>query len=521
MTGSKQQMNINLSLKEQYVKTEGYYPTNDKEQVTYKLDSDTKIIKSDSTPILKSGYEVIYDSNTPSSCSVANTKETHYTYESVEITNEEPSCEGYLFKGWEIVTNVTKVNSDIFIMPSNDVTIRGTWTKQTLAKTMDGTIHERETLYKVVQRNAEEGIIASEYTGEVTDTYDEQGNENIYYYKGENPNNNVIFGNFCWQIVRTTATGGVKMIYNGVPTDGTCNNTGTNSQIGTSKFNSNYNSPAYLGYMYNKVYTYNLEYNSGAATSGSLYGTDVEYDGENYTLINTSTTKDATHHYTCNNTTGSCSTVRYYYYKSYYIVLDGAQNIEEALNEMLKNDNVNSTNSTIKTTIDNWYSSNMTSYTDYLEDTVFCNDRSISNLGGWNPSGGSLTTYLYFGANSRDTANLKCINETDRFSISNSKAKLTYPVGLLSMDETLLGKTTSKYSSNNYYLNTGSYYWTGSPSPFGNYNAREYGVNSSGNLDGGRVDYTKGVRPAVSLIPGTVYSDGDGSKNNPYVVETN
>ena len=188
---------------------------------------------------------------------------------------------------------------------------------------------------------------------------------------------------------------------------------------------------------------------------------------------------------------------------------------------MLKNDNVNSTNSTIKTTIDNWYSSNMTSYTDYLEDTVFCNDRRISNLGGWNPSGGSLTTYLYFGANSRDTANLKCTNETDRFSISNSKAKLTYPVGLLSMDETLLGKTTSKYSSNNYYLNTGSSYWAGSPSRFNDFNAYEYDVYSVGDLYGYSVRHTYGVRPAVSLIPGTVYSDGDGSKNNPYVVETN
>ena len=186
---------------------------------------------------------------------------------------------------------------------------------------------------------------------------------------------------------------------------------------------------------------------------------------------------------------------------------------------MLKNDNVNSTNSTIKTTIDNWYSSNMTSYTDYLEDTVFCNDRSISNLGGWNPSGGSLTTYLYFGANSRDTANLKCINETDRFSISNSKAKLTYPVGLLSMDETLLGKTTSKNSRDNYYLKTGSYYWAGSPSYFNL--AYECNVYSDGYLSNRSVGDTLGVRPAVSLIPGTVYSEGDGSKNNPYVVETN
>ena len=37
----------------------------------------------------------------------------------------------------------------------------------------------------------------------------------IYYYRGDVDNNNVLFGDFCWKIVRTTNTGGVKLIYNG------------------------------------------------------------------------------------------------------------------------------------------------------------------------------------------------------------------------------------------------------------------------------------------------------------------
>lgn len=37
----------------------------------------------------------------------------------------------------------------------------------------------------------------------------------IYYYRGNVDNNNVIFANKCWKIVRTTETGGTKMIYNG------------------------------------------------------------------------------------------------------------------------------------------------------------------------------------------------------------------------------------------------------------------------------------------------------------------
>lgn len=56
----------------------------------------------------------------------------------------------------------------------------------------------------------------------------------IYYYRGAVINNNVIFGGFCWQIVRTTNTGGVKLIYNGTPTDGTCVSTGSASMLSTT-----------------------------------------------------------------------------------------------------------------------------------------------------------------------------------------------------------------------------------------------------------------------------------------------
>ena len=53
------------------------------------------------------------------------------------------------------------------------------------------------------------------YTGEGADTYANP----VYYYKGNVQNNNVLFGGFCWKIVRTTETGGVKIVYNGVQKD--------------------------------------------------------------------------------------------------------------------------------------------------------------------------------------------------------------------------------------------------------------------------------------------------------------
>ena len=53
----------------------------------------------------------------------------------------------------------------------------------------------------------------------------------IYFYRGghESVYNHVIFANYCWRIIRTTNTGGIKMIYNGEPTDGECINHPTSS----------------------------------------------------------------------------------------------------------------------------------------------------------------------------------------------------------------------------------------------------------------------------------------------------
>jgi len=114
--------------------------------------------------------------------------------------------------------------------------------------------------------------------------------------------------------------------------------------------------------------------------------------------------------------------------------LSDGKSVEDALNEMLYNNDVNTNNSLIKTAIDYWYANNMTAYTKYLEDTVWCNDRSMSNqsTNGWNPNGGSTSTYLYFKSVNDDT-NLTCKNKNDRFTVNeaNGNGALTYPVGLL------------------------------------------------------------------------------------------
>ena len=375
-----------------------------------------------------------------------------------------------------------------------------------------------QTLYNVLRGEATAGTYAAEYTGSHQDSMAGVGTKKIYHWKADDDTEgrvildkwNVIFGGFCWQMIRTTDTGGVKLVYNGPPNNGQCNNEGTSQQIGTSKFNTSYNSPAHVGYMYNPSTLITYKANS-AATSGSLFGKGVSYSGGTYTLTNTSTTYDGNHHYTCNNATGTCSTVRYYYSSYYYTEINDGRTIEECLEDMLSADNVNQTNSDIKATIDNWYQNNMISYTNKLEDTIFCNDRSISNLGGWNPNGGSKTSHLEF-KNANENSDLSCTNITDKFSISNNKAKLTYPVGLLTYPETYLLK-------NYILLVTGQDYWLGSPYFFYKDSAFEHSIFFSGDVSNDRVDGTFGVRPAVSLTPGTEYTSGTGSKSDPYIVQ--
>ena len=71
------------------------------------------------------------------------------------------------------------------------------------------------------------GAISSDTNGKGVYTLSKTSNTAypVYYYRGEVENNNVIFANFCWKIIRTTNTGGVKLIYNGTPSNGVCNNT--------------------------------------------------------------------------------------------------------------------------------------------------------------------------------------------------------------------------------------------------------------------------------------------------------
>ena len=366
----------------------------------------------------------------------------------------------------------------------------------------------------------------------------------IYYYRGAVDNNNVKFGGFCWKAIRTTDTGGVKVIYNGEPDgSGNCTNiTGESTQIGKSGFNSSIDSPADVGYMYGTRYTTTFKTSSNLARSYK-YGNDVTYSNGTYTLSDTITSTGTwsidyntlnNNHYTCFSTGTTCSTVYYVYHTSssaaYYITLTNGKKVEDALNEMFNETSINTTNSTAKTEIDTWYNTNLLSYTSYIEDTIYCNDRNIRELNGWNPNDGDVIKNLVFSSTlvtfSNETSPLTCSRELDRFTVSSSlgNGALTYPVGLITSDEVILagGESGSEGDNTTYYLYTNQDYWSSSPHHFYLTYAIGIGIGNSGNIFIGNYNgYYCGLRPVISLKSTNVVESGDGTATNPYVINTN
>ena len=355
----------------------------------------------------------------------------------------------------------------------------------------------------------------------------------IYYYRGRVENNNVKFAGFCWKAIRTTDTGGVKLIYNGEPNgSGNCTNTtGYVTTMGAGKYNLNSNSPAYVGYMYGTVYNTSQKPSSDF-TNSYIFGNDVTYSNGTYTLTNTISTTGTwsndrntikNYHYTCLNSSSTCSNVYYIYYDSsseiYYITLTSGKKVEDAIAEMF----INTTDSNVKNSVDNWYRNNLTSYTSYIEDTVYCNDRSTSGLGGFNPDGGELSQSLFFGPYIRSfstyTPTLECSRPLDRFTVSsaNGNGALTYPVGLITSDEVMYAGAKYNLSNNCSYLNNANEYWFLSPWYFSSSSQMMY-FNSSNRFDFQVTTNGGGYRPVISLKSTVVVESGDGTSTNPYMI---
>ena len=185
----------------------------------------------------------------------------------------------------------------------------------------------------------------------------------------------------------------------------------------------------------------------------------------------------------------------------------------------------NTTNSDIKTVLDKWYNSNLSSHANEIsKEAGFCGDREMRTGYSWSsqPSG-----YSYYKAYERlgtdKVADLKCSNISDLYTIHESTKgnhALTNPIGLITADEISMAGGVYGQNNNNYYLYNNANYWTMTPASFSGY-ANVFFIYEGGNLNiaNWSVANTKtGVRPVINLDSNVTIKSGNGTSSTPYEI---
>ena len=154
-SGSSVTMTIDIQLKDEYINEFSLYQTNIKEEVSSEINGIKEEVSETDTPILSNSFTVTYDKNTPEGGlvvgDVPNTKE-YSVFDTVEISNDSLSCDGYQFQGWEVVNkeDVAMIGSNAFQSSGENITLKAIWTKVSIQKSMDGVVYQGEPIIKEI-----------------------------------------------------------------------------------------------------------------------------------------------------------------------------------------------------------------------------------------------------------------------------------------------------------------------------------------------------------------------------------
>ncbi len=189
-----------------------------------------------------------------------------------------------------------------------------------------------------------------------------------------------------------------------------------------------------------------------------------------------------------------------------------------------------STSSDIKIKIDDWYENNIlnTVYNELVSDAIYCDDRTAykTTSGSIDAKGYGNEVTQYFGSYIRNFSSknpsLICPTKEDAFTVDdilNGNGGLDYPVATLSADEVSFAGGRVSVENKNYYLYVNTYVWTISSYTYTG-QARNVLTYHVGYLDNSHSANDIAVRPVISLNKNVLVS-GNGTWNNPYVVEVN
>ena len=177
-------------------------------------------------------------------------------------------------------------------------------------------------------------------------------------------------------------------------------------------------------------------------------------------------------------------------------------------------------NSTIKDILDSWYQNYLIDSQNYIDGNAgFCGDRTLHEGTGLG------TTQTTYGAYNRlylsRSPSLECSNE-DLYTYvgaNQGNQALTYPIGLISADETVYAGASWHLDNSEFYLYPSKFFWTMSPYMFyGTTNARVFIIDGDGWLNYNDVNIIGGVRPVINLKSDVTISSGNGTSSQPYVI---
>ena len=285
---------------------------------------------------------------------------------------------------------------------------------------------------------------------------DDTGKES-YYYRGAVTNNYLRFANKWWRIIRINGDGTIRIIYDGTAYH--ANGTSTSdSQIGTSAFNSSYNDNAYVGFMYGQA---------GSSTYAATH-TNTNKSTIMSTLETWYTNNLATYEDRIDRNAGFC----------------GDRSINTGSTSWWSSDTKKG------------YGTNTTAYGPF--------SRILNTSGNYN---------------STQTPTFNCPNNNDLYTVkgaSKGNKAMEKPIGLITADEVVYAGGFGEAINTSYYLRNGNSYWTMSPS-FYNGRAHVFYVYSDGRLRSERVVDRGGVRPVINLRS-DVKLTGSGTGIDPFVV---
>ena len=167
------------------------------------------------------------------------------------------------------------------------------------------------------------------------------------------------------------------------------------------------------------------------------------------------------------------------------------------------------TNSTIKTYLDNWYTKyfNENIGTSRFVKSTFCNDRNTSST--WASTGSTINYAPYTRlSSSTPTPTFEC----------NTADVVTNNFGLITADEIVLAGGKGGTNNSAFYLNNNMAYWAGSPAGFDGSDSYVFGLYPVYGLIGDGVDYRHYAARGVVSLSSESKLLGSGTYNDVYVV---